>query len=908
MSGRQLEALQGQGAPGRIGVQKVSKVVQVGSRGVHLPRGDVHCCILEPMTVLMADIWQGERISNDVAWNEMFVIDASLKGPASKESKTIKDIGETDVLSTLDGRPLMVLVTVQQKGTSLDEGEVGEGEVLGEVLVKMDGGMGAVADGWFPLSRYGTRSAHPRVVHPSPRVLVYLRLRYAVMIRQMSGGDRGGALPGTPRAVQGAPDDDVGDGISRGGGKFDEAMTETDNGRMPEHGGVGGTETRLASARTRADSLAVAVEVVSSAGIRAPGEYPGGRFWCCASAVSSKDGNDLKHVEHLVPEGLVLGVCKAPAGAAEGSNPNAIVAQAWSLHSDLPAAQSEAGSSTVAARCGWVSSKMALTVSTEGDRGEWSTSAAAAPDSSAVDGGEMLTVLVTLHAWLDGQDQGNERSSEVARAVVAVRQGLVAEEWCQALAPWHEPLIALTGGPSLVQLRVSCAPADSDKDALRPRLTLKSHAVAAPIFGILDLCIAMMAAGPPASSLLPPSRPESFFEGADIHDFVLPRGWISRVSSSKPGRVYFSHARSSQSTWTPPRGALLAIARIPSAARSASLGTGQGDGRGDTGDGWAVCVTIKAAVGLAYCGPHVAGESPPASRLIHSRGAKVARLRLAASLVFFQQGDVAAADLLALEHTDVDGGGPSVADGRRMPPRTHSFDVKPQWVSQAVTMGSGLLDVNETFVLRRTTVACCGGLVTNSAGRADGAVDKVSVDGAAEAPLEIALKGRVVMLLVTVHGPDETADCTNARILVPLRPGPSPKGGGIWYPLLSRAGYPLQPFSTAACPDGALPPMLHVEASYDHSTCRPWPPASQAAHVPMISALSWMKVGDDFRSNALPVPTTAPAASLHSPQSPAMLEILHARQVRFSANARLLHSPCKKTLPFATSFLSQGAA
>ena len=812
----------------------------------------------------------------------MFVIDASLKGRASEESKDIKEIaaGETDAngASTLDGRALMVLVTVQQRGTALDEGEVGKGEVLGEVLVKMDSGMGAVVDGWFPLSRHGTRAAHPRVVHPSPRVLVYLRLRYALMPRQMSGGDGGGALPGTPRAAQGAPEDDVGNDISGGGGKFDEAMTETDTGRMPEHGGVEGTEARLSSACARADSLAVAVEVVSSAGIRAPEEYPGGRCWCCASAVSSKDSNDLKHVEHLVPEGLGLGVVKAPAGAAEGSNPNAIVAQAWSLHSDWPAAQSEAGSSTVAARCGWVSSKMALIVSAGGDRGEWSASEAACP-GSAVDGGEVLAVLVTLHARLDGQDQGNERSSEVARVVVAVRQGLVAEEWCQALTPWHEPLIALAGGPSLVQLRVSCAPAYSDKDALRPRLTLKSHAVAAPIFGILDLCNAMMAAGPPASSLLPPSRPDSFFEGADIHDLVLPRGWISRESSST-GRVYFSHAQSSQSTWTPPRGALLAITRIPSAARSASLGTGQGDGRGDGGDGWAVCVTIKAAVGLAYCGPHVAGESPPAARLIHSRGAKVARLRLAASLVFFQQSDVAAADLLALEHTDVDGGETSAADGRRMAPRTDSFDVKPQWVSQAgVAVGSGLLDVNETFVLRRTLVARCGGLVTNSAGRADGAVEKVSVAGAGEAPLEIALKGRVVMLLVTVHGQDETANCTHARILVPLRPGPSPKGGGIWYPLLSRAGYPLQPFSTAACPDGALPPMLYVEASYNHSTCRPWPPASQAAHVPMISALSWMKLGDDFRSNVLPVPTTVPAAALHSPQSPAMLEILHARQV-----------------------------
>lgn len=57
VSGRQPEALQGQGAPGRIGVQKVSKVVQVGSRGVHLQRGGVCCCIFEPMTVSMALIY-----------------------------------------------------------------------------------------------------------------------------------------------------------------------------------------------------------------------------------------------------------------------------------------------------------------------------------------------------------------------------------------------------------------------------------------------------------------------------------------------------------------------------------------------------------------------------------------------------------------------------------------------------------------------------------------------------------------------------------------------------------------------------------------------------------------------------------------------------------------------------------
>jgi len=895
-----------------------------GHAGTHSSAYSAMKCLFLSLSFSLSsdclDASQGERLSNDVAWNQMFVIASSTAAVASPPgSEDGAPAAATSVAAegeggshegghareggagerSLDGRDAWVLVTVtrhrqdncehrqQQQGSASPQAlaDGGHCEVLGSVIVRMQRGLGALAAGWFPLSLPRTH-AHPRVIHPAPLVQVYLRIRYAQVLRQLMEGEAGEDSGGGPGLLLQNPHAHYGELQLQndGGGGVDH---DTRNGdpvaQHDEHDDDCACRDEAATAgRSQPPPLAVTVEVVSSAGIRAPQEYSGGRFWCCASALCTEKSSDLRQVEHVTqdqrePQGAVDGATGSRhACASEGRSRQqidhtlkegkALVAQAWSLHQESWPPRREVAEGAVvlteaatANRSGWASCKMVLPVGEREETGKRGR------------GADGVTLLVTLHALADGHDPATA-SSEVARAVVAVQEGLVAEEWCVALAPTHEPLLgyqgegeAMSRRPGLLLLRVSCVTAkahgDGDKDGARAVTALNAHALAPPIYGILALCHAMVIAGPPApASQVMPTGAEPCGEHVDAYDYVLPRGWIARAaSSSQTGTAYFHHLKTSQSTSTPPQGCQLAAAASvpPGIASRVDMGAEAAD------DGWSVYVTIKSAVGLAYCGAHIAGDALPVSPLIHNRGAKVARVRFAASLVFLQQRAVAAADLLALEHLvpdaaqDEAGAGAGGGASLRVP---HGMAVRPQAVSRMVangSTGSGLVEVNETLVLRRALVASGGGLVVRGAnsdeaiaGRRDGAT----------VPREVALKGRVVMLLVTVHAQDDAADHAHARMLVPLRPGPCVQGGGVWYPLLGHTGFPM-PATGARAPD-ALPPMLCVEASYSNAHCRPWPSDSRTAHL--SQAPPWMQLDDSLSSNALPVPPMAPATSLQS--------------------------------------------
>jgi hypothetical protein len=676
--------------------------------------------------------------NNDVTWDESWVFDecvmpgASLGADATGAALAQTD-ADAEVASRarahLGGQPVGLLCTL----VLLPEGAQVGGEVLGDVLIKMDKTTFSLADQWFPLSLSRT-CAQPRIIHPAPVVEVHLRLAYEDVSWQHStlqiATDR---LPLTPRAQ--APENAVDESHDE---QHCDAVPADRNMSLQQRKGrlkvaakhktqqpkdVGGNpdpSDNIDSNDTSAYS--VSVRLLSTAGISTPEDFALENglsdCWCCASVLMSADVGKLKEVTHVAPGS------SSHSGQFLKEN-SCIVAQTWCRPDASPhASKTHSGASVV---CGWRTEEMVLTSAV-------CPSAAGAQDRETFElDGEPMILLITLHAGLkkDGQEL------EIARALLPIRQGLGGDMWCQALTSDQQQLEVDAGPPCLVHVRVAYArnayalPSSSSSRARHQREHMLNVFVS-PASGITNLLRAMVAAGPPCALS---DVATLSLDDEDSNDLVLPAGWIRRVSRSSK-KPYYASRVTSRSTFRPPTGSRLAVARIPLLTLS-SQGvsvTGAGSVEGD----WAVRMTIREAVGLAQSQAHTRAEDPAASP-------KVSRFRFAVSLVFFQQGEVDASHLLSLEHLlpGLRGGG---GGGK----------FKPQALSQWVAGASGISEVMETFVLRNAVLVNQTGISTCCSEGQD-VKDEPAAENSEGAELQVALKGRVVLLFVTVHTEDDSA-------------------------------------------------------------------------------------------------------------------------------------------------------
>jgi hypothetical protein len=673
----------------------------------------------------------GNETKNDACWNEKCLL-SQFSVPRSAAQRTTADVSHSGM--QLKGQAVVVLCTVLLLPEDKDEG----GNVLGDVLVAMDRLLFSLADQWFALSLSPTLAHQPRVIHPAPLVEIHLRLAYQ---RTPQLCRAPAALPLTPRAMSphdGPDEEEAGDkGMEAGDTSSWRLLAQrllqcARSPRSLPRSASGSPDKKKAPAF---EAWTVTVRLLSTKGIETPRSLDAGEeaeYWCNASLCLPGEGGNLKGAHHVSPDR------GGARGAVLNSN-NMLAAQACCsvmvAEGDL-AARAPAG--------GWATQEMALRSVVE-----WTPDGVQGPYELS---GQPVLLLVTLH----GRQGTNEQ--EIARVLVPIREGVGGDVWCLAFTRDHLPVQSTNGQPNLIQLSVAYG---CRACAVREKIQSIPHreceyacnttAIVPPIFSICNLYRAMVAAGPPRSfeqEQLEQDQEHATLDSAGCRDFLLPGGWISRISRSF-NRAYYCCPTASRSTWKPPTGCRLAVARAPQAQFASPGVAADTMNHGD----WAVRLSLRASFGLAKSDTP-SGSSP----LSKTRGAKVPRFKFAVSLIWFEQGSVEASQLLSLEHllsADSDSAEPDHANTRN----THTL--APQAVSQWVPCATNPAEIMETFVLRRAVVVEEAGIVCTAmhTGKSDeGAAGEgySAASAVGQGPvLEVALKGRVVLLLVTAHAQDD---------------------------------------------------------------------------------------------------------------------------------------------------------
>lgn len=672
---------------------------------------------------------EGESSSNDVTWDDSWVFYTCVM-PAVAQSDADADVASR-ARAHLEGQPVCLLCTLVllPEGANLQVG----GEVLGDLLIKMDKDTFSLSDQFFPLSLSRT-GAQPRVIHPAPVVEVHLRLAYEDVSWQLQRAAHD--LPLTPRAH--APGNVADDSQLTADRKKDSTaslqqrkvrLKVAAKHKTEQPTDVGGNPDTCVSIDPKATSTySVSVRLLSTAGISTPEDFARetgvSNCWCRASVCMSADVGKLKRVQHVAPG-------SSSSDPREFKN-SRIVAEAWCRPDASPL---EAEPHSGASVCGWRSEEMVLNSAVE--------SPSADCEAFELDG-EPLILFITLHASL----QEGKQEFEIARVLLPIRQGLDGDMWCLALTPDQQQLEVDAGPPCLVHVRVaygrnaiaslkdansSSSPARHQQDHM-----LSTNVFVSPAFGITNLLRAMVAAGPPC--VLSDVATSSLHD-ADSNDLVLPAGWIRRMSRSLTKPYYASRGRTTK--FEPPTGSRLAVVRIPPHPVSSP-------GVSDSVEGnWTVRLTIREAVGLAHNQAHTPAKHPAASP-------KVPRFRFAVSLIFFQQDEVDASHLLSLEHLLPESGCPASTRNSGGGGGVDMGKMRPQALSRWVAGASGISEVMDTFVLRNAVLVNQTGVSTWRSDQGHHVKDEPGAENTQEAALHVALKGRVVLLFVTVHSEDDS--------------------------------------------------------------------------------------------------------------------------------------------------------
>ena len=664
----------------------------------------------------------GNDTKNEACWNEKCCI-SRCSVPRAAAQRATADVSHSGM--QLKGQPVKVLCTVLLLPEDKDEG----GDVLGDVLVAMDRRLFSLADQWLALSLSPTLAHQPRVIHPAPLVEVRLRLCYQ---RTPQLCRAPAALPLTPRAMSphdGPDEEEAGDeGMEAGNTSswrlFAQRLLQWARNPLSRPRSASGSPDKKKVPAFEA--WTVSARLLSTKGIRTPISLDAGEeaeYWCNASLCLPGGGGNLKGAHHVSPDR------GGARGAVLDSN-NMLAAQACCSVSVV----AEGDLAACAPAGGWATQEMVLRSVVE-----WTPDGVQGPYELS---GQPVLLLVTLHGRQGTKEQ------EIARVLVPIREGVGGDVCCLALTRDHLPVESTNGQPILVQLSVAYG---CQAGAVDRGYACNTTAIVPPIFSICNLLRAMVAAGPPRffeQEQLEQDQEHASLDSAECRDLLLPGGWISRISRSFNRAYYCCHA-ASLSTWKPPTGCRLAVARAPQ-AQFASPGVAADRFDPIQGD-WAVRLSIRAAVGLA-----TSDTLPGSSPLSKTRGAKVPRFKFAASLIWYEQDPVEASQLLSLEHllsADSDSAEPDHAHAR------NNHSLAPQAVSQWVPCAKNLTEVMETFVLRRAVVVEEAGVVRTAMHTGtrdeDAAGEGYTAASVLGQGLEVALKGRVVLLLVTAHAQDD---------------------------------------------------------------------------------------------------------------------------------------------------------